>query len=91
MFFLHKGLLVSVLREDRTETRLMLSLPAAKPHSRHKRSLGTILRQEIARLMLSLPVCSLGAAVTVGCCVVVVRAGSSRSRELPLTFEFVLQ
>ena len=30
-------------------------------------------------------------AVTVACCVVVVRAGSSRSRELPLTFEFVLQ
>ena len=45
------------LREDRTETRLMLSLPSAKPHSPHKRSLGIILREEKARLMLSLPVC----------------------------------
>ena len=35
----------------------MLSLPAAKPHSPHKRSLGIILREETARLMLSLPVC----------------------------------
>ena len=35
----------------------MLSLPAVKPHSRHKRSLGIILREEKARLMLSLPVC----------------------------------
>ena len=30
---------------------------AAKPHSPHKRSLGIILREEKARLMLSLPVC----------------------------------
>ena len=56
----HKGSLGISLREDRTETRLMLSLPAAKPHSPHKRSLGIILREK-ARLMLSLPVCSLGA------------------------------
>ena len=35
----------------------MLSLPAAEPHSPHKRSLGIILREEKARLMLSLPVC----------------------------------
>ena len=39
--------LVSLI-EDRTETRLMLSLPFVKPHSPHKRSLG-ILREEKAR------------------------------------------
>ena len=43
--------------EDRTGTRLMLSLPASKPQSPHKGSLGISLREERTetRLMLSLP------------------------------------
>ena len=56
----NKGLLVSLCctsGEDRTGTRLMLSLPASKPQSPHKGSLGISLREDRTetRLMLSLP------------------------------------
>ena len=56
----NKGLLVSLCctsGEDRTGTRLMLSLPASKPQSPHKGSLGISLREDHTetRLMLSLP------------------------------------
>ena len=56
----NKGLLVSLCctsGEDRTGTRLMLSLPASKPQSPHKGSLGMSLREDRTetRLMLSLP------------------------------------
>ena len=56
----NKGLLVSLCctsGEDCTGTRLMLSLPASKPQSPHKGSLGISLREDRTetRLMLSLP------------------------------------